>query len=95
MNSYTIRVELHEPVTRAHYDTLHVQLDKNGIRRTVQSTNGLRQLPTGTYYYEGSLNGEQLRDTVAIIAKAVKPNPTPYVFVGGEGSWWGDSLPHV
>jgi hypothetical protein len=48
MPRFFVRIELPEP-PKADYEELHAKMEAARYYRTVETTNGLRQLPHATY----------------------------------------------
>ena len=97
VSEFSLRIELHK-ATWEDYDKLHAALSHHSIMHTVPSNQGPRQLPTGTYWYDGPQNsGRAICDLARDVAARIKAIPAPWVFVAGKSDagnmmWWGSNL---
>ncbi|HXB08737.1 MAG TPA: hypothetical protein VNW04_16515 [Puia sp.] len=69
MSKYTTRVELHK-ATSENYETLHVEMEKEGFTRTIfyEDDPNVYQLPTAEYNFGGEIDIEQVRENAKTAA---------------------------
>ena len=84
MANFTVRVELHA-AHQDHYRSLHERLAVAQFFRVIEGGNdtltGFWALPSAEYDHSAPASAAQVRDRVLAIAKAVKPEPQPWVLV--------------
>ena len=85
MPRFFVRVELPEP-PKADYDELHEKMEAARYYRTVETTNGRRQLPHATYTCSADTwTTDQVLDEAFKIAREVHENPRVIVI---ESAGW-------
>jgi len=91
MPQFTVRVELHG-ADASHYERLHGGMEALGFHRWIEGIDesgnrGKWQLPTGEYDGTVSMTAKEVRDSVRLIASAVKPGAWVLVTQVAARSW--------
>ncbi|MES2223753.1 MAG: type V toxin-antitoxin system endoribonuclease antitoxin GhoS [Patescibacteria group bacterium] len=92
MNSYFIRVELHNAIYPNDYNILHTAMQRAGFVKTITAGNGARySLPTAEY----TLNTTATCQQVHILAKTSSNSTgkTSNILVLQYTAWCGDLVP--
>lgn len=89
MNTYTIRVELHD-ASWDDYITLAAKLAHQGVVDVIKSDDGnWYKMPPAEYNYEGSADIHQVRTVVATIAAQVVVRYAVFVTESKRRAWQG------
>ncbi|ASW00150.1 hypothetical protein CJU94_19555 [Paraburkholderia aromaticivorans] len=93
MSRFITRVELYGTPSRQDYDNLHAAMEVRGFARTIRGDNGtVYKLPTATYYGEGLLTPEQVRQQAANAAFSVWNSCAVFTCEAMDSSWSGLEL---
>jgi hypothetical protein len=89
MNSYTVRIELHD-AQFSHYETLHAEMAKRGFSRTITSDDGTTyHLPWAEYNYFGSEDRQGVLHLAKAAARTTGKSSAVLVTQSAGRSWDG------
>jgi hypothetical protein len=90
MSYYPTRVELHDAKWPDDYNKLHLEMQKEGFKRTVKGDDGKTYLlPTAEYLKEGTLDVKAVRDSAKLAASRIKPKYAVIVWEASKAAWDG------
>lgn len=94
MSSFTVRVELHEPVNPADYETLHAAMTKAGFARTIKREGEPSyHLPQAEYNEVGEFTADQVLERAKAAAATTRCKFSVLVTKSEESRKWYNLKP--